>query len=167
MSTVGPGLAAASAGYRLKAMAKTSELRLPADRAYLVVAKRTAAALATVGGFDMDAVDDLTIAVTQAFENAVECLEQSGYLTGEVRCAFKMDRRGLEVTVRSAVNRDAELQAREELRADQRRREETARDAGSIDLALRLMGLLVDDHSYRRDERTGGLRVRLTKYRVS
>jgi hypothetical protein len=29
------------------------------------------------------------------------------------------------------------------------------------------MGLFVDDHSYRVDERTGGLRVRLTKYKAS
>ena len=29
------------------------------------------------------------------------------------------------------------------------------------------VGLFVDDHSYRVDERTGGLRVRLTKYRAS
>jgi len=37
----------------------------------------------------------------------------------------------------------------------------------ATDLALRLMGLFVDDHSYRVDERTGGLRVRLTKYKAS
>jgi hypothetical protein len=36
-----------------------------------------------------------------------------------------------------------------------------------MQLQLQLMGLFVDDHSYRLDERTGGLRVRLTKYRVA
>ena len=35
------------------------------------------------------------------------------------------------------------------------------------DLALRLMGLFVDDSTYRVDERTGSLRVRLTKYKAS
>ena len=164
------GFAAGPGGYALSAMAQTTELRLPADRSYLVVAKRTAAALATVAGFDMDSVDDLTIAVSQAFENAVGSLEQSGCLTGEVRCSFKLDRSGFEVTVRSTVSRDAETQAQAAaLQAERRRRAEAAQlaDAAATDLALRLMGLFVDDSSYRRDERTGGLRVRLTKYRVS
>jgi hypothetical protein len=34
------------------------------------------------------------------------------------------------------------------------------------EMSMRLMGLFVDDCRYRVDERTGGLRVRLTKYRV-
>ena len=37
----------------------------------------------------------------------------------------------------------------------------------ATDLALRLMGLFVDDSTYRVDERTGSLRVRLTKYKAS
>jgi anti-sigma regulatory factor (Ser/Thr protein kinase) len=154
-------------------MAKTSELRLPADRSYLVVAKRTAAALATVAGFDMDAVDDLTIAVSQAFENAVECLEQSGASAGEVRCSFKLDERGLHVTVRSTVNRETEAETHAEIRRERARRASIAAQhqhqdvAEATDLALRLMGLFVDDSDYRRDERTGVLRVRLTKYRIS
>jgi len=49
-------------------------------------------------------------------------------------------------------------------KAVERERQEVA---AATDLALRLMGLFVDDHSYRVDERTGGLRVRLTKYRAS
>lgn len=149
-----------------RSVMQNSELRLPADRAYLVVAKRTAAALATVAGFDLDAVDDLTIAVSQAFENAVGCLEESGYVTGEVRCHFKLNQRGLEVTVKSIVDREAELEARAALRA--RQQQVRQREAvGANDLALRLMGLFVDDHEFRRDARTGALRVRLTKYRVS
>lgn len=151
-------------------MGHLTELRLPAEREYLVVAKRTAAAVGSVAGFDMDAVDELTIAVTQAFENAIACLERSGYLTGQVRMAFKQSRRGIEVYVRSTVSREAELAARVEAEAmlvqaaaAQERKEEQA----AVDLALRLMGLFVDRSSYRVDERTGGLQVRLTKYRVA
>jgi anti-sigma regulatory factor (Ser/Thr protein kinase) len=147
-------------------------LKLPADRAYVVVAKRTAAALATVAGFDLDAVDDLTIAVSQAFENAVVCLEESGTLRGEVRCSFKLDHQGLEVTVKTAVDRHAEVEARAALQRERAMQaaaiEQQTRDmAQATDLALRLMGLFVDDSSYRRDDKTGSLRVRLTKYRVS
>ena len=147
-------------------MGHVSELRLPADRDYTVVAKRAASAIGTVAGFDMDAIDDLTIAVSQAFENAISCLERSGFLTGQVRIAFKQDKRGLEVTVRSSVNRDAEIAAQQEALAQQRT-QTGLETAAATDLALRLMGLFVDQSTYRVDERTGGLRVRLTKYRAS
>lgn len=157
-------------------MSNTTELRLPADPAYIVVAKRCASALASVAGFDVESVDDLTIAVAQACENAIDCLRGAGALAGEVRLAFKLEERAIEVTVKSTVSREAELEARQaEMRRQARDLERShalrsAKVSGlatSTDLALRLMGLLVDDHSYRLDERTGGLRVRLTKYRVS
>ena len=142
-------------------MGQGTELRVPADSRYIVVAKRCASALASVAGFDVESVDELTIAVAQACENAIDCLQRAGALAGEVRLSFKLEAKSLEVTVKSTVNRDAELVARA------RAAQEAASLAASTDLALRLMGLLVDDHSYRIDERTGGLRVRLTKYRVS
>jgi anti-sigma regulatory factor (Ser/Thr protein kinase) len=152
-------------------MTQVTDLRLPADRAYIVVAKRTAGAIGAVAGFDVDAVDDLTIAVAQAFENAISCLESSGFLTGQVRLTFKQDKRGMEVMVRSSVSRDAEIAARQAAHAEEQRvRSAGARDleaAAATDLALRLMGLFVDRSTYQLDERTGGLRVRLTKYRAS
>jgi anti-sigma regulatory factor (Ser/Thr protein kinase) len=153
---------------------RVTELRLPADRDYIVVAKRSAAAVGSVAGFDMDAIDDLTIAVAQAVENAIGCLERSGVLTGQVRIAFKLGARGLEVNVRSTVSRDAEMEAQVRAQAERTRTGtgtgtelQQAEGEAAVDLALRLMGLFVDDSSYRVDERTGGLRVRLTKYRVS
>jgi anti-sigma regulatory factor (Ser/Thr protein kinase) len=161
-------------------MGHTAELRLPADRTYIVVAKRAAAALGSVAGFHLEAIDDLTIAVAQAFENAIVCLERYGALAGEIRLSFKMAPDGLEVTVKSTVSGDAELraQAREAQSRVSKAREHAERAATLVtreqrqeeiaaDLALKLMGLFVDDSSYRVDERTGGLRVRLTKYRIS
>ena len=158
-------------------MAQVTDLRLPADRAYAVVAKRTAGAIGAVAGLDVDSVDEITIAVAQAFDNAIRCLEGSGFLTGQVRIAFKHDKRGLEVTVRSSVNREAELAARQHAQQEREMRalvEEHAgagraqlENAAATDLALRLMGLFVDQSTYQVDERTGGLRVRLTKYRAS
>lgn len=169
-------------------MAQVTDLKLPADRAYAVVAKRTAGAIAAVAGLGVDEVDELTIAVAQAFDNAIRCLEGSGFLTGQVRIAFKHDKRGLEVTVRSSVSREAELAARQQAeheaarafveeqaaagraqlkRAAQIENAAQLENAAATDLALRLMGLFVDQSTYQVDERTGGLRVRLTKYRAS
>ncbi|HWF57481.1 MAG TPA: ATP-binding protein [Candidatus Dormibacteraeota bacterium] len=148
----------------------TSELRLPADPAYIVVAKRAASAFAAVAGFDVEAVHDLTIAVAQACENAIACaLRVGGVGAGQIRLAFTVEGTRLEVQVHSScarevVARAAAVRAQAVAQAVEREREEVA---AATDLALRLMGLFVDDHSYRVDERTGGLRVRLTKYKAS
>ncbi len=150
-------------GYDTNAMGTVSELRLPADREHILVAKRAAAAIGSLAGFDMDAIDDLTIAVAQACENAIRCLETSGSIAGQVRIVFKQSDLGLQVNVRSTVNREAELRAR----AQQAEQHHGGELVAASDLALRLMGLFVDNSTYRVDERTGGLRVRLTKYRAS
>jgi anti-sigma regulatory factor (Ser/Thr protein kinase) len=148
----------------------TSELRLPADPAYIVVAKRAASAFAAVAGFDVEAVHDLTIAVAQACENAVACAARVGGVgLGQIRLTFIVEGARLEVQVQSSCTREVVAQAaaaqrRVASKAAERGRE-TEEVAAATDLALRLMGLFVDDHSYRVNERTGGLRVRLTKYR--
>lgn len=148
----------------------TSELRLPADPAFIVVAKRAASALAAVAGFDVEAVHDLTIAVAQACENAIACTTRAaGAGAGQMRLTFTLEGERLEVQVQSSCSRQvvaetAAARQRAVARAVERERQEMAE---ATDLALRLMGLFVDDHSYRVDERTGGLRVRLTKYRAT
>jgi anti-sigma regulatory factor (Ser/Thr protein kinase) len=148
----------------------TSELRLPADPAYIVVAKRAASAFAAVAGFDVEAVHDLTIAVAQACENAIACAVRVGGVSeGQIRLSFTVEGTRLEVQVLSSCAREVVARAAAERQlavaeAVDRERQEVA---DATDLALRLMGLFVDDHSYRVDERTGGLRVRLTKYRAS
>lgn len=157
-------------GYFSSGMTQTtSELRLPADTAYIVVAKRAASALAAVAGFDVEAVHDLTIAVAQACENAIACTERTGGAgVGQIRLTFNLAGERLEVQVQSSCTREvvAAAAASRALAAVQAERERQE-VAAATDLALQLMGLFVDDHSYRVDERTGGLRVRLTKYRAS
>jgi anti-sigma regulatory factor (Ser/Thr protein kinase) len=148
----------------------TSELRLPADPAYIVVAKRAASAFAAVAGFDVEAVHDLTIAVAQACENAIACAVRVGGVSeGQIRLSFTVEGTRLEVQVLSSCAREvvARAAAERQLAVAEAVGRERQEVADATDLALRLMGLFVDDHSYRVDERTGGLRVRLTKYRAS
>ena len=166
-------------GYDDCAMATTSDLRIPADRAYIVVAKRAAAGFASIAGFDIESIDDLTIAIAQACENAIRLTQRGG---GSIRLTFKLEDARLEVQVQSTCPRtvDAEVGAeapREQpvasistLRHVQREAivfAEATEASVASDLALRMMGLFVDDCRYRVDPRTGGLRVRLTKYRAS
>ena len=144
----------------------TSELRLPADPAYIIVAKRAASAFAAVAGFDVEAVHDLTIAVAQACENAIACAARAGAAgTGQIKLAFIVEGARLEVQVQSSCATQAVAAHRLESSRNAGRARQAEEVAAATDLALRVMGLFVDDHSYRVNERTGGLRVRLTKYR--
>lgn len=173
----GAGLARTPAGYEggVSSPATSSELRIPADPDYIIVAKRAAASFGYIAGFGVEAVDELSIAVTQACENAIRCAQDAGNGPGQIRIVFKLEDRGLDVQVRSScVGRpveDSETAAARAAAEVARRRLASQRaalaEAGMTDLALRMMGLFVDDCRYRVDQRTGGLRVRLTKYRVS
>ena len=154
----------------------SSELRIPADPAFIVVAKRAAAGFGCVAGFDVESVDDLVIAVAQATENAIEAaVRNSGPGGGQVRLSFRLEERRLEVQVRSLCGRGedagecAQQPAQTTTAMAGRGAAAAAASADAAaahDLALRVMGLFVDDYRYRVDQRTGGLRVRLTKYRV-
>jgi anti-sigma regulatory factor (Ser/Thr protein kinase) len=147
----------------------TSELRLPADPAYIVVAKRAASAFAAVAGFDVEAIHDLTIAVAQACENAIACaVRVGGPGAGQIKLAFTVEGARLEVQVQGTCGRQVVAQAASPQVAPAEAAGQVPGEvAAATDLALRLMGLFVDDHSYRLNQRTGGLRVRLTKYRPS
>jgi anti-sigma regulatory factor (Ser/Thr protein kinase) len=158
-------------GYQPGEMAavSTSELRIPADPAYIVVAKRAAAGFGCVAGFGVEAIDDLVIAVAQACQNAIDVVTRAGDRgRGQIRLGFKLEDRRLEVQVRSVCARegDADAPCGSDPAGDSRRVSAERGAAVQRDLALRVMGLFVDDCRYRVDERTGGLRVRLTKYRL-
>lgn len=178
------GFDAGVRGYDRGAMKTTaSELRIPADPAYVLVAKRAAAGFGYLAGLGIEAVDDLVIAVAQACENAIRCADAAGTLpSSQIRLSFRVEDQRLEVQVRSSCARTEEIpsgsavdevaeQARLQAVTSARARaaaevEAEAREAATRDLALRVMGLFVDDCRYRIDARTGGLRVRLTKFRV-
>jgi len=153
-------------GYDVTSMGQsTSELRLPADRRYIVVAKRAVAGFASVAGLHLEALDDLVIAVCQAWENAIIVTERAaGPGNGHIRIIFNLSDSGLEVHVRSTCTR-AELEAGREAVAAAAPRH--PQHAEHHELALKVMGLFVDEFRYRVDESSGGLRVRLTKYRSS
>jgi len=166
--SLGPrlSLGAAPLGYSPDVNPTASELRLPAERRYVLVAKRAAAGFAAVAGLDVEALDDLVIAVAQACENAISLTERvAGPGNGQIRLAFTIADSALEVRVRSSLSR-AELEAAAERHAVAAQAAREAQALEAQEMAMQLMGLFVDDFGYRMDERTGGLRVRLTKYLV-
>ena len=141
-----------------------SELRVPAAREYIVVVKRAAAGFAAAAGLHLEALDDVVIATAHACEHAIDRLQQSvGEGCGQLRLEFGVGEGRLDVQVRSVCSR-AEVEAAQH-RAEERRRADEARR--NHELAIQLMGLFVDDFGCRVDNRTGGMRVHLTKYKVS
>jgi len=146
----------------------TSELRIPADPSYIVVAKRAVAGFGCVAGFGVEAIDDLVIAVAQACQSAISVADSATDRgRGQIRLSFKLADRRLEVQVRSICAREGDPDA--PCGPDPTGTTGVAAEPVSApqhDLALRVMGLFVDDCRYRVDHRTGGLRVRLTKYRL-
>jgi anti-sigma regulatory factor (Ser/Thr protein kinase) len=146
------------------AAVSTSELRIPADPGYILIAKRAVAGFGCIAGFGVEAIDDLVIAVAQACQNAIAAAERSAG-RGQIRLSFKLEDQRLEIQIRSVCAREGDPDAPcgpdpgAQVAAE-------AVPGPQHDLALRMMGLFVDDCRYRVDQRTGGLRVRLTKYRI-
>jgi anti-sigma regulatory factor (Ser/Thr protein kinase) len=110
----------------LRAPALVSELKIPAQAAFVMVAKRAAGALGSTAGFSLEGIDDLNIAVAQACEKAIAAGDRLwGPGNGVLKLSFRMVDGGMEVEVRNlparlssadqmATRREAELERRTE-----------------------------------------------------
>jgi anti-sigma regulatory factor (Ser/Thr protein kinase) len=103
-----------------------SELKIPAQAPFVMVAKRAASALGSTAGFSLEGIDDLNIAVAQACEKAIAAGDRMwGPGNGVLKLSFRMVDGGMEVEVRNlparlasadelAVRREVELERRSE-----------------------------------------------------
>lgn len=83
-----------------------TELKIPAQAPYVIVAKRAAGALASAAGFGLHDVDDLNIAVAQACEKAIAAGSRLwGPGRGVLKITFALVDGGMEVEVRSLPDR--------------------------------------------------------------
>lgn len=86
--------------------AAVTELKIPAQAAFVVVAKRAASALGTCAGFGLEAIDDLNIAVAQACEKAIAAGDRMwGEGNGLLKLTFRLVPGGMQVEVKSLPNR--------------------------------------------------------------
>ncbi|HEV3232356.1 MAG TPA: hypothetical protein VG245_08885, partial [Candidatus Dormibacteraeota bacterium] len=84
------------------------ELKIPATAAYVLVAKRTAGALAATAGFSLEAIDELNIAVAQACQRAIGVGERVwGQGQASLKLSFRLNDGGMEVDVRTVPSREA------------------------------------------------------------
>ena len=88
--------------------ALVSELKIPAQAAFVMVAKRAASALGSTAGFSLEGIDDLNIAVAQACEKAIAAGDRMwGAGNGVLKLSFRIVDGGMEVEVRNLPARMA------------------------------------------------------------
>jgi anti-sigma regulatory factor (Ser/Thr protein kinase) len=101
-----------------------SELKIPAQAPFVVVAKRAASALGSAAGFSLEGIDDLNIAVAQACEKAIAAGDRMwGPGNGVLKLIFRMVDGGMEVDVRNLPARLASADvaaARREMELERR-----------------------------------------------
>ena len=138
---------------------RVTELKLPAVDDYIVVAKRSAAALGLVVGFSLQEIDDLNIAISQACESAcAAAAEKWGKGNGQLKLIFKSQPRRLEVEVRSVPPHAIEQQAIRRVRREA--------DLDYETIGLNMIRLFVDELRYQVDNHTGSMRMRMVKYLI-
>ncbi|MFY9614319.1 MAG: ATP-binding protein, partial [Candidatus Dormiibacterota bacterium] len=150
-----------------------TELKIPADPRYVIVAKRAASALGSTAGFSLEGIDDLNIAVAQACEKAIAAADRMwGRGNGVLRLTFHIVDEGIEVEVRSMAAPEAAQRQLARLVGVNRRitgaalTKRQAKSEGDFDdLAVNMIRLFVDELRYNVDSR-GAMRMRMVKYHV-
>ncbi len=152
-------LSGASTGVMSSRTAAQTELRIPADRDYIVVAKRTAAAMASVAGLGVEALDELNIAIAEACEHTIGAALSAGFADAKVRIGFSVQEDALRVDVRLLTGK-AEPQERTAAAVAASPLAETE----ALDMAIQMLRCFADDVDFQAVG-SGLMHVRLAKYR--
>lgn len=136
-----------------------TELRIPADPQYIVVAKRVAAGMASVAGLGLEALDELNIAVAEACEHTINSASMSGYPDAKVRITFRVQEDALRVDVRLLAGK-AEPAEQPAVRTDVT----LLAEREALDMAIQMLRCFADDVDFQAVG-SGLMHVRLAKYR--
>ena len=85
-----------------------AELKIPAEHEYVGVAKAVGSRLGSRLGFNIENLDELAIAVTQACESAIEAGEQTWGQGSSLKLTYSHTDRGLAVEVQALAPRSRE-----------------------------------------------------------
>lgn len=136
---------------------EATELRIPADPQYILVAKRAAAGMASVAGLGLEALDELTIAIAEACERIIGVAAAEEMSDAQVRITFRVQDDALRVEVRLTG-------ARSRPRPRPLPRVSALAPTEALDLAISMLSCFADDVDYQAAG-DGLVRVRLAKYR--
>ncbi|HEY6538424.1 MAG TPA: ATP-binding protein [Candidatus Dormibacteraeota bacterium] len=137
--------------------AEATELRIPADPQYIVVAKRAAAGMASVAGLGLEALDELNIAIAEACEHTIRAALAAEMADAQVRINFLVQEDALRVEVRL-------LGAKRPARTRPAPPVPSLATAEALDLAVSMLSCFADDVDFQAAG-DGLVRVRLAKYR--
>jgi anti-sigma regulatory factor (Ser/Thr protein kinase) len=135
-----------------------AELKIPASAAFIPVAKRVASTLGGQLGLSLVDLDELSIALTQACDSAIEAARN---LDGpaDLKLNYFATNRALVVDV-DLVSGQAHLKA-------SAARPDTEVEAELHRLAYEMIRCFVDDFRPEVEPRTGHVRFRMVKYLAS
>ena len=85
-----------------------AELKIPAEHEFVGVAKAVGSRLGSRLGFNIETLDELAIAVTQACESAIEAGEQTWGQGSSLKLTYSHTDRGLAVEVQALAPRSRE-----------------------------------------------------------
>jgi anti-sigma regulatory factor (Ser/Thr protein kinase) len=154
---LGPG--GASLQVMATRTAEATELRIPADPQYIVVAKRAAAGMASVAGLGLEALDELNIAIAEACEHTIRAAAGAGMSDAQVRINFRVQEDALRVEVRLLGSKP-----RANVQSAPRIPPAAVATAEAIDMAISMLSCFADDVDFQAAG-DGLVRVRLAKYR--
>jgi hypothetical protein len=143
-----------------------AELKIPAHREFIPVAKMVAATLGSQLGFNLEEIDELKIAVSQACDSTIEEAEELWGVDGDavLKLAYGSTERGIAVDVEVIGPRVLPAPPQGTLPA-KLQRPRAATDA-ELQRALQrdMIRLFVDDFRHQVDSGRGQIRFRMVKY---
>jgi hypothetical protein len=117
-----------------------TELKVPAQTEYIGLAKRVATSLGGLLGFNLEKIDELSIAVTQACGSVIEAAIEAWGPGATLRLSFSSTEDGLQVDVDAIAPSSLEME---------------------------MIRLFVDDFRHQVDTGRRQIRYRMVKYLVS
>jgi len=142
-----------------------TELKVPAQTEFIGLAKRVATSLGGLLGFNLEKIDELSIAVTQACGSVIEAAAEAWGPGATLRLSFSPTEDGLQVDVDAIApsSREALKQIpRRQPSHDHRAALEMQRA-----LEMEMIRLFVDDFRHQVDTGRRQIRYRMVKYLVS
>jgi anti-sigma regulatory factor (Ser/Thr protein kinase) len=143
-----------------------TELKVPAQTEYIGLAKRVATSLGGLLGFNLEKIDELSIAVTQACGSVIEAATEAWGPGATLRLSFSSTEDGLQVDVDAIAptSREALKQVPQRSAAQDRHR---AAQEMQRALEMEMIRLFVDDFRHQVDTGRRQIRYRMVKYLVS
>jgi anti-sigma regulatory factor (Ser/Thr protein kinase) len=139
-----------------------TELKVPAQTEFIGLAKRVATSLGGLLGFNLEKIDELSIAVTQACGSVIEAAAEAWGPGATLRLSFSPTDDGLQVDVDAIAPSSREALRQRPPSHDHRAALEMQRA-----LEMEMIRLFVDDFRHQVDTGRRQIRYRMVKYLVS